>query len=134
MKRFLTFVVVMLVAGSVLAEDGSDDLAYQLYIKETPDKVRVTDNPDVVEECEYLGEAKGKGAWGGMFMQRIGENKAYKHLQEAVYKRGGNTALLTSTQTGFSGAKYRAEAYYCEDAMPTYEQWKKRINRRRINE
>jgi len=91
-------------------------LAPATSAKEKPkpwDSVRVVGDADLVEDCELLGEVKGKSSWGGV-MQSHAESKAYQHLKKNAQKMGANTVLMLTGHSVWAGSKYRGEAYNCE--------------------
>jgi hypothetical protein len=96
-------------------------LLFASCVSVTPagEKVRVTSNPEAVRNCALLGEVKGaEHLWGGWAGQGIAENNAYKELKNRTAAMGGDTALMVSSSTGFSGSVQRAEAYRCQQSTP----------------
>ncbi len=84
------------------------------------DKVRVTANPEAVRNCTLLGEVKGaEHMWGGAAGQGIAENNAYKELKNRTAAMGGDTVLMVTSSTGFSGSVQRGEAYRCQASTPS---------------
>ncbi len=78
------------------------------------EKIRITTNPAAVEDCEYIGEVKGKDRmWGGWAGQGAAENNAHKRLKNNAAEMGANVVLLVTDDTGFSGSIKRGEAYRC---------------------
>jgi hypothetical protein len=76
--------------------------------------VRVTPNPNVVQDCEYLGEVEGGDGWnGGIAGQRAAEENAQRDLRNKAAAMGADVVLLATAETGTSGATIRGEAYAC---------------------
>jgi len=112
MRDSVVHFAFMFVVAAALIANGA--------IASTPkewDGVRVTDDDERVEGCEYLGEVKGKSGWGGALAQNVGEEKAYKHLKRNAWEMGGNTVLLLFGRSGWGGSKFRGEVYLCEDEL-----------------
>ena len=79
--------------------------------------VRVTSNPDVVSECEFLGEVQGSSQTGGALAGR-GDRDAMNEVRNAAAELGGNVVFLMTSSAGFTGARSRGEAYKCETTPP----------------
>lgn len=75
--------------------------------------VRIANDSDRVEECEFLGEVKGKSSWGGL-VENAAESKALNNIKKNAWKMGANFVLMTTGKSGWGGSKYRGEAYLCE--------------------
>jgi hypothetical protein len=97
-------------------------LAFASCTSLTPagERVRVTSNADVVRGCTLLGEVKGADRmWGGYAGQGIAENNAWNELKNRAAAMGADTVFLTTSSTGFSGARAIGEAYRCGVADAT---------------
>ncbi len=75
--------------------------------------VRIANDSDRVEDCEFLGEVKGKSSWGGV-VENAAESKALNNIKKNAWKMGANFVLMTTGKSGWGGSKYRGEAYLCE--------------------
>jgi hypothetical protein len=73
-------------------------------------QVRVTKIKNVVKDCKYLGEVKGKTGWG-----RAGMGRALQALKKNTAKKKGNTVLLVEANANAFIPTYRGKAYYCEE-------------------
>ena len=81
--------------------------------------VRVTNNPDVVRGCKFLGNAAPiqdtewrSGSW---------DNDSV--FREQVVKMGGNVGFITATpQKPSEGVGFYGEVYRCEQAKPGQEE------------
>ena len=104
MKRLPTVLFAVVLVGCVsLSPEG--------------EKVRVTSNSEAVRNCTLLGEVKGaEHMWGGFAGQGIAEDNAYKELKNRAAAMGGDTVLMVTSSTGFSGSVQRGEAYRCGTA------------------
>lgn len=78
------------------------------------ERVRLTSNPDVVAECDFLGEVTGSDGFnGGIAGQRAAEENAIRRLKNAAGALGADVVFLVSSETGMSGSTQRGEAYRC---------------------
>ena len=66
------------------------------------DNVRIANDSDRVEGCEFLGEVKGKSAWGGM-VENAAEAKALNNIKKNAWKMGANFVLMTTGKSGWGG-------------------------------
>lgn len=74
-------------------------------------KVRVTNNPDVVHGCKYLGNVKAMSGWGGPAGSGIAANNIEETLKERAHKLGANVLYIV----GNAGSKGSGEAYLCTE-------------------
>ncbi len=83
-------------------------------------RVRVTQNPDVVRGCEFLGNAKASSGWGGPAGGNMGEDEVQTKLQNEAARMGGNVVFLISNKAGGYGGSSRgvAEVYKCAPQAP----------------
>lgn len=83
-------------------------------------RVRVTQNPDVVRGCEFLGNAKAGSGWGGPAGGNMGEDEVQTKLQNQAATMGGNVLFLISNKAGGYGGSSRgvAEVYRCAPPTP----------------
>ena len=72
--------------------------------------VRVTNNPDVVRGCEFLGNVKAMSGWGGAAGSGLAAHNIEETLKERTYKLGGNVVYVV----GNAGSKGTGEAYRCK--------------------
>lgn len=78
-------------------------------------QVRVTNNPDVVRGCKFLGNASpvADTQW------RSGSWDNDTVFREQVAKKGGNVGFITSSpQKPSEGVGYYGEVYRCEEPRP----------------
>jgi len=73
--------------------------------------VRITTNPDVVQECEFLENVSATSGWGGPGGTGLGSSNTEKTLKNDTAELGGDTLFLTS-----SGVHASGEAYKCRSA------------------
>jgi Domain of unknown function (DUF4156) len=71
-------------------------------------KVRITQNPEAVKGCRFLGNVKATSGWGGAAMSGVGAHNAEVALQEKTAKLGGDVLFVVASGTHASG-----EAYDC---------------------
>lgn len=78
--------------------------------------VRVTNNPDVVRGCKFVGNVKASSGWGGPAGGNIGEDQVQTKLQNETAEMGGNVLYITSNRAGGYGGSSRGigEAYQCD--------------------
>ena len=78
-------------------------------------RVRLTNNPDVVKDCTFVANVKGKSGWGGPAGGQIGEDQVEIKMKNQTAKIGGNTLYLISSKAGGYGGSSRGvgEAYRC---------------------
>src|ERR1041385_3096681 len=72
-------------------------------------KVRVTSNPDVVRNCEFLGNVKAMSGWGGPAGSGIAGHNIEETLKQRTHDLGGNVVFVV----GNAGSKGTGEAYRC---------------------
>jgi hypothetical protein len=75
-------------------------------------RVRITNNPDVVRGCEFVGNLRSGSMLGG----GTGEERAQVDMQNETARLGGNVLFLTSSHGGpnlGAGAWSAGEAYRC---------------------
>lgn len=77
------------------------------------EKVRVTNNQEVVRGCKFLGNVKATSGWGGSGMSGVAANNTEVALREKTAKLGGNVVYVVS-----SGVHATGEAYNCEEPKP----------------
>jgi hypothetical protein len=77
------------------------------------EKVRVTNNPDVVRGCEFLSNVTATSGWGGPAGTAGGTANTEATLRNKTAKGGGNTLYLTAAGLHASG-----EAYRCPPPSP----------------
>lgn len=73
--------------------------------------VRVTNNPDVVRGCKFMGNVTTGAFW------RTGAKDSENAFRKRVVELGGNVGYVVSTTSGRDGlgsAAYSGEAYRCE--------------------
>jgi hypothetical protein len=77
--------------------------------------VRLTNNPDVVKDCIFVANVKGKSGWGGPAGGQMGEDQVEIKMKNQTAKVGGNTLYLISSKAGGYGGSSRGvgEAYRC---------------------
>jgi hypothetical protein len=71
------------------------------------EKVRVTNNPDVVRGCEFISNVTATSGWGGSAGTAGGTANTEATLRNKTAKAGGNTLFLTTAGTHASGEAYR---------------------------
>ncbi len=98
MRAVTTLVAIVLVTGCVSASQEAQ-------------KVRVTNNPDVVKPCQFLGNVSAMSGWGGSAGSGIAAHNIEETLKERTHKLGGNVVYLVANQ----GSKGTGEAYECPD-------------------
>lgn len=76
-------------------------------------KVRITQNPEAVKGCRFLGNVKATSGWGGAAMSGVGAHNAEVALQEKTAKLGGDVVFVVASGTHASG-----EAYDCSGRRP----------------
>jgi hypothetical protein len=80
------------------------------------EKVRITNNADVVKGCEFLGNVHAMSGWGSSC---IGARNIEETLKERAHKLGANVVYMVdnsgSRQMVGSGT---AEAYRCTATAP----------------
>jgi len=97
MKRAITLIAVPLLSMCVSASPEGQ-------------KVRVTNNPDVVRDCKFLGNVKAMSGWGGdPDMKGVGMNNIEETLRDRAAKLGANAVYVISN----SGSRGNGEAYLC---------------------
>jgi len=77
-------------------------------------KVRITQNPEAVKGCRFLGNVKATSGWGGAAMSGVGAHNAEVALQEKTAKLGGDVVFVIA-----SGAHASGEAYDCSGRLPS---------------
>jgi hypothetical protein len=80
-------------------------------------RVRITNNVEVVRGCEFLANVKSDAAFGGV----NGEHSILIQLQNDTAALGGNVIYLDSRGGGFGGSLRVGEAYRCSPATPIVE-------------
>jgi Domain of unknown function (DUF4156) len=78
------------------------------------EKVRTTNNPEVVRGCKFLGNVRATSGWGGPAGTGIAEHNTDVALREKTAKLGGNVVYVVE-----SGIHAAGEAYLCEEAQPS---------------
>lgn len=80
-------------------------------------RVRVTNNADVVRDCEFVGNVKASSGWGGPAGGNIGEDQVQVKMQNETAELGGDVLFLTSAKAGGYGGSSRGigEAYNCKN-------------------
>lgn len=74
-------------------------------------RVRVTSNPDVVRQCEFLGNVRAMSGWGSGGM---GRNNVEETLKERTHALGGNVVFIGSEASGREAiGSGTGEAYKC---------------------
>lgn len=91
-------VAVVLVTGCVSASPEAQ-------------KVRVTNNRDVVKPCQFLGNVTAMSGWGGSAGSGVAGHNIEETLKERTHKLGGNVVYLVGNQ----GSKGTGEAYKCPE-------------------
>ena len=76
-------------------------------------QIRVTDNPDVVRECEWVANVKGSSGWGGTTGQGVGHDDAMARISQQAAELGADTVYITTSEVGTSGVRVLGEAYAC---------------------
>lgn len=71
--------------------------------------VRVTNNPEVVRGCEFLGNVKAMSGWGGSAGSGLAARNIEETLKERTHKLGGNVVYLVAN----ASSKGTGEAYRC---------------------
>jgi hypothetical protein len=77
-------------------------------------RVRLTNNPDVVKDCTFIANVKGKSGWGGAAGGSIGEGQVETKMKNQTAKIGGNTLYLISSKSEFASWGV-GEAYRCPE-------------------
>jgi hypothetical protein len=72
-------------------------------------KVRVTNNPDVVRGCEFLGNVKAMSGWGGSAGGGIAAANIEETLKERTHALGGNVVFMVAN----ASSRGTGEAYRC---------------------
>jgi len=80
-------------------------------------RVRLTNNPDVVKDCTFVANVKGKSGWGGPAGGQIGEDQVEIKMKNQTATIGANTLYLISSKAGGYGGSSRGvgEAYRCPE-------------------
>jgi Domain of unknown function (DUF4156) len=76
-------------------------------------KVRVTNNPDVVKPCQFLGNVKATSSFHSA-AEGLAESNTEKTLQNKTASLGGNVLFVVA-----SGIHASGEAYRCASPSPT---------------
>lgn len=78
-------------------------------------RVRLTDNPEVVKGCRFIANVEGSDRMnGGMLGQGAAEENAMRRMKNQAAELKANTIYLTKSDgVKFSGSKQRGEAYDC---------------------
>lgn len=79
------------------------------------ERIRLTDNPDVVKPCRFVANVEGSDSMnGGLLGQGAAEENAMRRMKNAAAEKGANTLYITKGDGAkFSGSKQRGEAYSC---------------------
>lgn len=78
------------------------------------DSVRLTANPDVIADCEFVGNVKGEDRFnGGLIGQSAAEENAMRRLLNQAAEIGADTVQISTNSKGFGGSTIRGEAYSC---------------------
>jgi hypothetical protein len=74
--------------------------------------IRVTNNPLVVTECEFVGNVKGSSGWGGSAGSGLGQDQVQIQMQNQTARLRGDVLFISSI---FSRGTSRGigEAYRC---------------------
>jgi hypothetical protein len=82
-------------------------------VSASPDaqNVRITNNPEVVRGCEFLGNVKAMSGWGGSAGSGIAARNIEETLKERAHKLGANVLYVV----GNAASKGTGEAYRCAD-------------------
>lgn len=72
-------------------------------------KVRVTNNAEVVKGCEFLGNVNAMSGWGGTSGSGIAAHNIEETMKERAFKLGADTVYIV----GNAGSKGTGEAYRC---------------------
>jgi hypothetical protein len=76
--------------------------------------VRVTNNPDVVRGCEFLGNVKAMSGWGGSAAGGLAARNIEETLKQRTHDLGGNVVYIIQNET----SRGTGEAYRCAAAAP----------------
>jgi len=79
-------------------------------------QVRVTNNPDVVKGCQFLGNVKATSGWGGSAGTGLAGSNTEKSLQNQTANLGGNVMYVVA-----SGIHASGEAYLCPVSSPSQQ-------------
>lgn len=73
-------------------------------------KVRITNNPEVVRGCKFLGNVRATSGWGGPAGSGIAAHNTEAALREKTARLKGNVVYVVA-----SGVKATGEAYKCPE-------------------
>ena len=71
--------------------------------------VRVTNNPEVVRGCEFLGNVKAMSGWVGSAGSGVAARNIEETLKERAHKLGANVVYVVNN----ASSKGTGEAYRC---------------------
>jgi hypothetical protein len=86
-------------------------LAFAGCVSITPqaEHVRVTNNPNVVKDCAFVGNVKSLSGWGS----GLGPENNERALKNDTAALGGNVLYVVSQTSGGGFARSAGEAYRC---------------------
>jgi hypothetical protein len=76
--------------------------------------VRVTNNPEVVRQCQFLGNVKAMSGFAGPAGSGIAARNIEETLKERAHKLGANVVYIVAN----ASSKGTGEAYKCEETHP----------------
>jgi len=76
------------------------------------ERVRVTNNPDVVHQCKFLGNVHASSGWGGL-AGSLGEADVETDLRQKTADLKGDTVYIVNASSNRGGARGIGEAYRC---------------------
>jgi hypothetical protein len=75
--------------------------------------IRVTNHPEDVKNCNYLGQVTSSSGWGGFAATGVGFESAMNELKNKTAEMGGNTLLTQVVSNTMGGTRMIGDAYKC---------------------
>lgn len=111
MRALLSLHFLFLTACSAIPLDGSE-------------KVRMTTNNSVVNQCRYIGMVEGvERGYGGALGQGLAEDNARILLRNEAVLLGADTIFISTSSTNVGGSLIAGEAYRCIKQRYTSDKW-----------
>jgi hypothetical protein len=83
----------------------------------------VSDSPELVQRCVFLGSVQGQSTLGGMYQATAAANAHNDALEQAA-DMGATHIVWTEQAVGYSGATVRGKALNCEGPAQAPKQQK----------
>lgn len=77
--------------------------------------VRVTNQPEEVKNCRYLGQITSSSSWGGFAATGLGFESAMNELKNKAAEMGADVLLTQVISNTMGGTRMIGDAYRCKN-------------------